>query len=297
MRISQLESFVAVAKHRNFTKASQDCFLVQSTISHQIKTLENELGVKLIERDSHSVFLTPAGEQFFQDIVRPLELLQQATLRAQSIASGKAGSLSVGVSSVNQADRLDRVRCFHQTSPGISVSYARVGSYNVLRKLDNGSFDIALIGIPKDLSFPYSTAEVFLEKPYFVAASSHVLASYSKISVHEAFRYSVLFAKDENLTDEENRMSIVRNFGVKEELSANIVLTEDMDIMQLMLEAGEGIALVPESIIEYEKHALKVIEIMETLPSIRVGWIYRRDNPNPVLHQFVAFLQKNKYHD
>ena len=64
--------------------------------------------------------------------------------------------------------------------------------------------------------------------------------------------------------------------------------------MQLMLEAGEGIALVPESIIEYEKHALKVIEIMETLPSIRVGWIYRRDNPNPVLHQFVAFLQKKQ---
>jgi DNA-binding transcriptional LysR family regulator len=84
MRISQLESFVAVAKHRNFTKASQDCFLVQSTISHQIKTLENELGLKLIERDSHSVFLTPAGEQFFQDIVRPLELIQQAALFIKS---------------------------------------------------------------------------------------------------------------------------------------------------------------------------------------------------------------------
>ena len=295
MRISKLESFVAVARYKSFTKASQVRYLVQSTVSHQIKTLEDELGFLLFERDSHTVTLTPAGEQFYHDIEKPLEMLRQAARRAKAVAEGDTGSLIVGVSGINQTDRLNGIRYFQDDNPGISVAYRRVRNSNVFQDLDEGVFDIALIRLGEGIGAEYSTADVRMERIYLVASHKHPVAAYSKIAFKDTLHYSQLFARDIRLTEEENRQSFLKDFGVQGDMDLNnIILTEDMDIQQLMLEANEGIALVPESIIDFEQNRLAVIELVDPPPSIRVGWVFRKDNPNPVVHQLSIYL--SNYH-
>jgi DNA-binding transcriptional LysR family regulator len=293
MRISQLETFAAVARYRNFTKASQACYLVQSTISHQISSLEDELGFTLFERDSHNVTLTHAGEQFYRDVAEPLEILRQAVRRAQSVAAGKTGSLSIGVSGVNQNQRLNRVLSFRDSNPGVSLSYSRVGNSNATQKLSDGAFDIALISIPEGLAPEFEVADIRNERLYIVAAHSHPLSTFSRISLRDAFTYPLMFARNGDLTEEENRWDILRTFGVEGADLQNIILTEDMDIMQLMLESGEAAAPVPESVMYYEQKTLAVVELIDPPPPIHIGWIFRTDNPNPVLHQFVTYLSEN----
>lgn len=290
MRLSQLETFITVARTQNFTRASQVCHLVQSTISHQISGLEEELGFALFERDSHTVTLTPAGKQFYRDIEEPLEMLRQAAQRAKAVAAGETGSLAVGVSGINQTERLACVRRFRERHPGVMISYCRMGNYNVLRKLDEGAFDISLIRLPDWLPPEYAASDVRLERIFLIAARSHPAAAFNHLTLREALRYPQLFARNGDLNEEENRRNFLRAFGVKEELPCKVYLTEDMDIMQLMLETGEGVALVPESVLGYEQKILKVIEISDPPPLISVGWVYRKDNPNPALHQFVMSL-------
>jgi DNA-binding transcriptional LysR family regulator len=290
MRISQLETFIAVAQTQNFTKASQICHLVQSTISHQINTLENELGFTLFERDSHTVTLTSAGEQFYRDIEEPLEMLRQAERRAQAVASGKTGSLAVGVAGINQTERLNSVRKFRERNPGVTLSYCRVGNQNALRKLTEGAFDVALISIPEELPPEYAAVDVRHERFYLVAARSHPAAMFTRLSLQDALHYRLLFARNGALGEEENRRDISHVFSLEDAGPENFILTEDMDIMQLMLESGEGIALVPESVLGYEQKMLKVIEIIDPPPPIRIGWVYHKNNTNPALHQFVLYL-------
>jgi DNA-binding transcriptional LysR family regulator len=292
MRLSQLETFLAVARYKNFSKASQVCHLVQSTISHQISSLEEELGFALFERDSHTVTLTPAGEHFQRDIEEPLEMLRQAARRAQSVAAGETGSLTVGVSGMNQTDRFSSVRRFRERNPGVALSYRRAGNQNIFKQLDDGIFDVALIKIPEDLAPEYTTVDVRLERLYIVAARNHPASAHTRLSVEEAFRYPVLHARNGDLSDEENKRSILHMYGVEDADPNNVILMEDMDIMQLMLESGEGIAPVPESIIGYEQTKLKVIEFTDPPAPISVGWVYRTDNPNPVLHRFATYLSK-----
>ena len=67
MNTIQLECFIAVAEHLNFSRASEELKITQPAVSHQIRTLEEELDVKLFKRTSKSVSLTPEGIQFLPD--------------------------------------------------------------------------------------------------------------------------------------------------------------------------------------------------------------------------------------
>ena len=79
MNTIQLECFVAVAEHMNFSRASEELKITQPAVSHQIRTLEEELGVKLFKRTSKSVSLTPEGIQFLPDA----ELILRTVLYAR----------------------------------------------------------------------------------------------------------------------------------------------------------------------------------------------------------------------
>ena len=79
MNTIQLECFVTVAQHMNFSRASENLKITQPAVSHQIRTLEEELGVKLFKRTSKSVALTPEGIQFLPDA----ELIIKTALSAK----------------------------------------------------------------------------------------------------------------------------------------------------------------------------------------------------------------------
>jgi DNA-binding transcriptional LysR family regulator len=291
MRLSQLETFAAVARYKNFSRASEVCHLVQSTISHQIQSLEEELGFCLFERNTHNVTLTPAGEQYYRDIEGPLEMMLLAARRARAVSEGETGSISVGVSGINQTERLAVVRKFRENHPGISLAYCRAGNPDSLRKLNDRLFDIMLTKIPEALPEEYEAVDVRLERLYLVASYQHPAATHTRISLEEAMKFPMLFAMRGDISIEKNKQDVIQSFCLSGINLDNILFVEDMDIMQMMIETGEGIAIIPESIISYEQKNLKVIPFSNPPPPIPIGWIYRKDNPNPVLHQFSQYLR------
>ena len=86
MDLKQLNYFISAAKHENFTRAAQECFIVQTAMTHQIAALEKELGVSLFERNSRRVKLTPAGEVFLGQAQRIVQAAEDAAALVRAAA-------------------------------------------------------------------------------------------------------------------------------------------------------------------------------------------------------------------
>ncbi|TQL51727.1 DNA-binding transcriptional LysR family regulator [Ornithinicoccus hortensis] len=140
---------LAVAETGNFTRAAAQCFVVQSALSHQVKSLERELGLTLFARTSRRVELTSAGEAFLPAARACLEAAERAVVEAAAAAGQVRGRLSIGViPTVTALDVPDALRRFRDAHPQVPVGLRVGSSRDFLREIREGVLDIALLGLP-----------------------------------------------------------------------------------------------------------------------------------------------------
>lgn len=96
MELRHLISFLTIAEERHFGRAAARLHLAQPSLSQQLQRLERSVGVKLVDRTSHQVGLTPAGEVLYELGLKIVSQVDEATLRVREIAAGRAGNLRVG---------------------------------------------------------------------------------------------------------------------------------------------------------------------------------------------------------
>ena len=96
MELRQLRYFVKVGELLNFTEAARELFVSQSTLSQQIRSLEDELRCSLLVRDSHSVTLTEEGRYFLSDARKTLQQAQQCVDRIADVQNLDEGELNIG---------------------------------------------------------------------------------------------------------------------------------------------------------------------------------------------------------
>jgi LysR family glycine cleavage system transcriptional activator len=112
--------FVAAAKHLSFTQASQELFVTQAAISHQIKQLEEHLGIKLFLRRNRTLLLTEEGQAYYQDIKEVFGALEDATEKL--LARGAKGAITIGSPpSFASTWLVPRLSLFSQAYPDIDV--------------------------------------------------------------------------------------------------------------------------------------------------------------------------------
>src|SRR6266481_2204824 len=96
MELRHLRSFVGVAREQHFGRAAERLHVAQPALSRQIQDLEKELGFPLFDRLPRGVKLSAAGKLFLSDARRILQEVQEATMRAERVATGQAGTLRLG---------------------------------------------------------------------------------------------------------------------------------------------------------------------------------------------------------
>ena len=97
MELRQLKYFVKVAELLSFSKAAKALYITQSTLSQQIKQLEDELDMALFFRNNHKVTLTEAGETFLEGAKKTLADADDNKAKIMDLASGHRGTLNIGV--------------------------------------------------------------------------------------------------------------------------------------------------------------------------------------------------------
>ncbi|MGN6036665.1 LysR substrate-binding domain-containing protein [Brevibacterium casei] len=178
MELQQMRYVVAVADERNFTRAAERCFVVQSSLSHQIKALEHELGVTLFARTSRRVELTAAGEAFLASARASLEAAERAVTDAAAATGQIKGSLTIGViPTVTAIDIPAALRQFRQAHPAVRVRLRGGGSDEFITAITEGVMDVAVLGLPDTADVNDVTTQVLAkERLVAVISTEHRLA-------------------------------------------------------------------------------------------------------------------------
>jgi DNA-binding transcriptional LysR family regulator len=268
--LQQLRILKAVATEKNFTKAAELLYLSQPSLSKQIKTLEKNLDIQLINRENNKISLTENGEVFLQYSERILALCEESCRALIDLKNGERGNLTVGASQTIGTYLLPRVLAlFAQNYPQIAlkvqVNSTRIIAKNVL----NREIDLAIVGgeIPEKLK-KNLIVENFVEDEFsLIISKSHPFALKKQITKEDLYHLNFITL---------NSNSTIRKF-IDNILSQNQIEIKQLKIiMQLnsiegiktAVSLGLGAAFVSSSAIEKEIE-LKTIEILK-IQNIRI---------------------------
>ncbi len=147
MELRHLRYFVAVAEELNFRRAAQRVHVTQPSLSAQIRQLEQEIGVRLLDRDTHSVALTPAGTRFLDDSKRVLREAEESVRTAQRVARGETGELSIGFVASLGHGLLPRVlRTYRQRFPDVTLKLCEMDTNRQIEAINDRRLDLGFIG-------------------------------------------------------------------------------------------------------------------------------------------------------
>lgn len=144
MELRQLEIFRILAHELNFTRTARKAHCVQSNVSVQIRTMEQELGVQLFERLGQQVRLTPQGSRLLSYAERILSLVDEAEATTRH-GSSPAGTLTIGSPESVLTYRMPpMIRAFGKRYPQVELVFRSVSSSELMPRLERGEFDIGL---------------------------------------------------------------------------------------------------------------------------------------------------------
>ena len=183
--IRQLRYFIAAAERLSFSRAALDLHISQPALSEAIRKLEIELGVRLLDRSTRRVSLTPAGEALLHEGRDAVAGFSHALEEARRAARGEAGRLRVGFVAAGAGVLATTARArFAHRFPHVRVEPKRFGWGGEVQALRDGDCDVAFVWLPADSTG--LVMEAVTEEDRFAGlAAGHALAGRAGLSVDE----------------------------------------------------------------------------------------------------------------
>jgi len=185
MELRHLRYFDALAEALNFTRAAQRLHVTQSTLSHQIRQLEDELGYPLFDRTTKKVAMTEAGEVLRSHMVPALQQIDRGVQALRDAPPTLQGSIRLGTThSFNTRLVPQCVSTFLGIAPTTHVSVAELSARNIVRGLTSGRLDLGVSYRPDDAADLWFEP-LYNEEMVLVVANSHPLAGRKRIRMVE----------------------------------------------------------------------------------------------------------------
>ena len=185
MEFRQLRYFVKVAELRSFSEASKALFISQSTLSQQVKQLEEELGVDLLVRDSRHVALSDYGEQYLPYAKQVLKDVDASAERMKDVRELSIGTLNVGATYTFCPLLADTVRDYMKRYPGIKLKIFCRSMENLMEMLEHGQLDVALSYKPLESYEDIDSHILFNSKLCVIAGKDNPVARMESIRLTE----------------------------------------------------------------------------------------------------------------
>lgn len=250
MELRQLEAFVAVAEERNFTRAAARLHLAQSGLSATVRSLEKELRALLFVRSTRRVDLTPAGAALLPDARRTLASALAALDAVAAVEGLQRGALTLGVMQAGWLFDLAGILARYRAAyPGISVKLQHASTTELQHLLHDGAVDITFAPVIDEP--PPTVAYIPLaETPLVACTTDPQLGRRGSIALAEVVEHQQLgYPADWGVT-----MLAARAFGAAGVHPRVDLEVNDTDTLLDLVEAGLGIALIPEALLRNRPH-------------------------------------------
>lgn len=235
----QLRAFLALAEQRNFTRAAAQSHLSQPAFSALIRQLEESLGLRLFDRSTRSVALTPEGTEFEASARRVLEEFGRAIAGMQDQAARRRGRVSIALLPSLAAGWLPQVLAgFQAQYPGIELQVADVLSEPCIELVRHGEADFALAATRAET--PELRAEPFCSDDfYLVCPAAHPLAEARDVRPRDVAAWPFIHL---------SRTSSVRQYldaATHPQTMQTVMEVDQLATVMGMVRAGIGISVVP----------------------------------------------------
>lgn len=240
MNLHQLEYMVAVAKYKSFSVAAMEIHVSQSTLSHQIRKLEDELGVLLFIRSPRSVRLTRAGEEFYNYAQRILKEINNSVNAMQEYTTFDKGYIRIGIiSSVAGIRFSEIISSFLQKYHGIDMTIINDTTENLLDAIYERNINLAFVNTPYNQDYEIDFYPLVNEHIVALVPSTHPLAKESYIDLSNLSGHSFILSYPGFLNHNE-----VVNTDNRLDLNKVIFVSDNLDMIQGFVQEGIGIALI-----------------------------------------------------
>lgn len=274
MEFGQLEAFVQVARHRNFSKAAESLFLTQPSVTTRIHTLEKELGEELFERTGRAVLLTDAGSAFLPHAERVLKDIREGRDALEALRHGDFAPLRIGSAMTVSAYVLPKIlKTFRARFPSAEVAIRTGRSEQVLEMV---LADEVQVGIVRALVHPdVETIHLYDDEVVLVTNPGHPFAQSGAASISEVGQQPLIFF-DRGSSYYGLVHGFFRDAGIVPRRAMEL---DSMEATKKMVEEGLGIAILPRVSVARELKLGLLSEVtIADLPRIKrqIALIYRR---------------------
>jgi DNA-binding transcriptional LysR family regulator len=290
MDLRRLRYFVAVAQTLHFTRAAEELHIAQPALSQQIKALEADLGVRLLERDNRNVALTDAGRVLLEEAIALLRAVDSARARTIAAAAGDSGTLRVNfVRSAPGWPSSAIIDAFRVRFPNVGLNLSSGFTAMHVEALCDDRLDIAFVHPPV---LADGLELMLLVQEPFVAAmcTDHPLATRASVTLDELRREPIIWWPREHSPGMHDRL-FNRIWGASS--AAPIARLEpDEDQMLRAAAEGVGIALVLRSRAEMMRVAgTSVLGIEDASLTVDIALAWRAGNSNAKVTRFIEIAE------
>ena len=287
MNLRQLRYLVALADERHFTRAAAREHVAQPALSQQIRSLEAELGLALVERTTRRVAMTQAGDLLVVRARRALAELDAAQAELASLAGVQAGRLSVGaLHTMGPVDLSLLLATFHERHPGVELTVREQSSEELAAMLREDEIDLAFLSVTERIqSRGLALRPLVQEELVLVLAMDHRLAGRASVRLAELAQEAFISFRDgarlrELLTSSAQRAGFVPRIALESNESRRI---------RSLVSHGLGVAILPRSDAEGAGAAVAVSDLVKPSLTRDVTLASRAERrPSPAAEAFLA---------
>ena len=295
MEINRLRSFAAVVKYGSFTKAAEQLYLSQPTVSTHIRALEEQLGCQLIVRTTKSTEVTPKGQELYSYAAGILELWDRAV---RACRNTERKIIHLGASTIPSAYILpDILPEYGKRNPNTYFVIHQSDSQGIINGLEENLFDLGLIGMrPKSAALDsrafYRDNMVLVTpvSPKYLSLQAHPVTA-----VQELLKEPIIL-REEGSGSGKNAASYLERMGISERDLHVVARVNDQEAVKNLVAGGLGVSILSEKAAErfvQEKRLLQ-FELPNAVPR-DLYLVWRKGTVlNGNVWEFMTFILKTQ---
>ncbi|MGK2888325.1 MAG: DNA-binding transcriptional regulator OxyR [Candidatus Malihini olakiniferum] len=277
MNIRDLEYLVALAEHRHFRRAAESCHVSQPTLSGQVRKLEDELGVMLLERTSRKVLFTQAGLLLVEQVRTVLREVKVLKEMASQQEEAMSGPLHIGlIPTVGPYLLPQIIPMLHRTFPELEIYLHEAQTHQLLAHLDSSKLYCAILAMVKE-------SEVFIEVPLFdepiklAIYQDHPWVNRERVAMSDLVGEKLLMLEYGHCLRDQ-ALGFCFQAGADENTHFRAT---SLETLRNMVAAGSGITLLPSLAVPHERQRDGVcyLPCYKPEPKRTITLVYRPGSP------------------
>ena len=285
MLLKEIEYFQAVVEEKNFYKASEKCHISQSAISQQIKKIEIELGVKLLDRHNRTFSLTKEGEFFYE---KSLNITNDLNNLINEIKN-KHNTLNLGYYDGYHGNEFENaIKIFSQKNPNVVVNVKSGSHEQLYEDVESGKVDLILNDQRRAFSSSYNNLILSTSIIYVDVSTNNKLSKLNKIEINDLKDIPCILVSNGD-TSEEEKQYYKKIVGIKSE----IIFVKSIQEGRLKIISAQG--YMPIDVLgkqEWFDTSIKRIPLVRNGETISKSYcaFSKKENNNPYINNFTDLL-------